>query len=60
MYFHFLVIIGFRQVHYKVNENAGCVEVCVEVLAGEIRAADSVTVEFAVLDIDAVGRSICT
>ena len=38
------VIIGFAQPHYKVNEGDGCVEVCVQILAGQLKHSDNITI----------------
>jgi len=32
--------------HYKMNEDEGCVRVCVEVLAGQLTSTDSVSFIF--------------
>jgi len=40
------VIIGFQQLHYKVNEGDGCVRVCAEVVAGRLMAESSVSFNF--------------
>ena len=37
------VIIGFKRLHYKVKEGEGCVEVCLELLAGQLKPPDSVS-----------------
>ena len=51
------VIIGFQQLHYKVKEGDGCVTVCVEVLAGEIKSADSASFRFNAVPLSA-GRKL--
>ena len=37
------MLIGFQQVHYKVNEGDGCVRICFEVLEGQLTTGDSVS-----------------
>ena len=37
------VIVGFKRSHYKVKESEWCVEVCVELLAGQLKPPDSVS-----------------
>ena len=49
-------IIGFQQVHYKVNEGDGCVQVCVEVLAGQLRDTYSISIPLRTIDSSASGN----
>ena len=37
------VVIGFQRTSYTVSEGAGSVQVCAEILAGQLRAPDMVT-----------------
>ena len=50
------VIIGFQQIHYKVNEGDGCVHVCVELLAGRLRATDIIYFTLQTIDSSAFGK----
>ena len=50
------VIIGFKQLHYKVTEGDGCVEVCVELLAGQLKPSDSISFIFDTIAQAALGK----
>ena len=50
------VVIGFQQAHYKVDEDDGCVEVCIQILSGHLGRLDSISVRLITADDTAVGR----
>jgi len=50
------VIIGFPQLHYKVNEGYGCVNVCAEVVSGQLKPNSSVSFRFTATPDTAVGK----
>jgi len=50
------VIIGFQQLHYKVNEGDGCVRVCAQILAGRLTPPDSVSFRFVTDDNETIGK----
>ena len=52
------VVIGFQQVHYKVEEGDGCVRVCVEVTAGQLRGGDGIRFGLVTLGLSASRRLI--
>ena len=52
------VIIGFQQIHYKVNEDEGCVRVCAEIVGGQLTPPDSVSFSFTRESNTAVGMFV--
>jgi len=50
------VIIGFPQLHYNVNEGYGCVNVCTEVVSGQLKPNSSVSFRFTATPDTAVGK----
>lgn len=50
------VIIGFQQLHYKVNEDDRCVIVCAEIVGGQLTPPDRVSFSFITENITAISK----
>ena len=53
------VIIGFQQLHCKVNEDEGCASVYAEIVGGQLTPPDSVSFSFTTESNTAVGMLGC-